>query len=277
MINGSPILINEQNSIFRVAEFLTQKSTFFPSASRLKRTIIRCLPSLSGNFRARKNLANFARLLLADRKKPLVLVIGGSVVGSGAEEFLSNPDIEFVETDVALSERVGLICDGHDLPFASDSFDGVIVQAVLEHVVDPIHCVKEIHRITKMGGLVYAETPFCQQVHGRQYDFTRFTYLGHRRLFRNFVQIDAGACCGPGMALAWSYQYFLLSFARRPLSRLALIIFARFTAFWLKYLDLLMMDEPAALDAASGYYFVGRKSDLTLADRDLLAEYPARP
>ncbi len=40
-----------------------------------------------------------------------------------------------------------LICDAHDIPFADRSFDGVIVQAVLEHVVDPFRCCEEIHRV----------------------------------------------------------------------------------------------------------------------------------
>ncbi len=83
-----------------------------------------------------------------------------------------------------------------------ESFDGVICQAVLEHVLDPYRCVEEIHRVLRPNGLVYAETPFMQQVHGGTHDFTRFTHLGHRRLFRKFAEVDSGVVCGPGMALA---------------------------------------------------------------------------
>ena len=63
---------------------------------------------------------------------------------------------------------------------------------------------------------MYAETPFMQQVCVARFDFTRFTHLGHRRLFRWFDEVRSGPVCGPGMALAWSYQYFLLSFFERP-------------------------------------------------------------
>ena len=55
--------------------------------------------------------------------------------------------------------------------------------------------------VYKDDGLVYADTPFMQQVHMGRYDFTRFTYLGHRRLFRKFEEIDSGAVSGPAMAL----------------------------------------------------------------------------
>ena len=91
-----------------------------------------------------------------------------------------------------------------------------------EHVVDPYRCVDEIHRVLTSNGLIYAETPFIQQVHAGRYDFTRFTQLGHRRLFRRFEEIETGVVCGPGMALAWSWQYFLLSFfTSRPLRSFA--------------------------------------------------------
>jgi ubiquinone/menaquinone biosynthesis C-methylase UbiE len=55
------------------------------------------------------------------------------------------------------------VCDAHHLPFQIESFDGVIVQAVLEHVFDPNRYVEEIHRVLKMDAVVYAETPFIQQ------------------------------------------------------------------------------------------------------------------
>ena len=120
---------------------------------------------------------------------------------------------EFVATDVSMGPLTALVCDSHDLPFEDETFDGVIVQAVSEHVVDPGRCVDEIYRVLKPRGLVYAETLFMQQVHMGRYDFTRFSHSGHRRLFRQFAELSSGPICGPGMALAWSYQYFLLSFA----------------------------------------------------------------
>jgi SAM-dependent methyltransferase len=149
----------------------------------------------------------------------------------------------------------------------------VIVQAVLEHVVDPYRCVREVHRVLKTGGLVYAETPFMQQVHGRQFDFTRFTLLGHRRLFREFEELDSGAACGPGMALAWSFQYFLLSFSTTRSVRVVLRGVSSFATFFLKYFDRFLIDRPGALDAASGFYFLGRRCERSLSDKELITLY----
>jgi SAM-dependent methyltransferase len=181
--------------------------------------------------------------------------------------------IDLIETDVSFGARTQAIVDAHNIPFKDGSLDGVVAQAVLEHVLDPQRCVDEIHRVLKPDGLVYAETPFMQQVHAGPYDFTRFTHLGHRRLFRRFEELDSGAVCGPGMALAWTYQYFLMSFFTSGRMRKLATAFAHVTAFWLKWFDAYLIDKPGCLDAASGVYFLGRKSESVYPDSDLIASY----
>ena len=118
---------------------------------------------------------------------PQVLIVGGGGRGSGTEALYAARDIRLVGTDVYASPDVEIIADGHRLPFADASFQGVWVQAVLEHVVAPERVVAEIARVLVDGGMVYAETPFLQPVHERAYDFTRYTRSGHRWLFRRFA------------------------------------------------------------------------------------------
>ena len=231
------------------------------------------LPSLGTNRQAARNYRRFADLLLSTPARPKVLVLGGARLGAGLEAIIDIASIEFVESDVYLGPRTSLVCDAHWIPFEDASFDGVIAQAVIEHVADPQACAAEIHRVLKPRGLVYADTPFMQQVHAGAYDFTRFTHLGQRRLFRKFDEVSSGPTCGPGMALAWAYQYFLLSFVRGPRARAAAIAFARLTAFWLKWFDRRLLDRPGAFDAASAYYFMGTKSDRVLSDRELITQY----
>lgn len=275
IVHGIPVLIHEASSVFGIDDFVSQRTTFFANLnkSRLKTTMQRLMPKIGRNIKGKANYARLSEVLLGQSKAPRVLVIGGSIVGQGMESFGGNGAIELVETDVAFGPRTMLICDAHDIPFEDHSFDGVIVQAVLEHVVDPYRCAEEIHRVLKDTGIVYAETPFMQQVHGGRYDFTRFTHLGHRRLFRKFEEIDSGAVCGPGMALAWAYQYFLLSFTSSRIARRFIHLFASLTSFYLKYFDYLLINKPGTLDAASGYYFLGRKSKQVLSDKDLIKSY----
>lgn len=274
IVNGIPILINEQQSVFSIDDFVQQRNTtFYSPQNKLERIISRCIPGISRNIKGRENYHTFARLLANQSSTSHVLVVGGSILGAGMEAFAEHPSITFIESDVTFGPRVALICDGHSLPFEDNAFDGVIVQAVLEHVVDPWRCVEEIHRVLKEGGLVYAETPFMQQVHGGRYDFTRFTHLGHRRLFRKFEEVDSGAVCGPAMALAWSCKYFLSSFTTSSFLRKLIGVFVRFAVFFLPYLDYLLIDKPGTLDAASAYYFMGRKSNAVLSDRALIMQY----
>lgn len=270
--NGIPILIDEQQSVFSIDTFLREAPTFFRNDDRLVRMARRFVPELGVNIGTRRNYGELRDRLLARSERPIVLVLGGSILGKGMD-VLTGGEIELVESDVALGPRTILICDAHSIPFADGSFDAVIAQAVLEHVADPFRCVDEIHRVLKPEGLVYAETPFMQQVHGGAYDFLRFTHLGHLRLFRRFSHIRSGAVAGPATALAWSYEYLLLSFARGRHMRNLLKAFARFSAFPLKYLDYLVIDQPGALDAASGCFFLGSRSDQTQSDRELIGMY----
>jgi hypothetical protein len=122
--------------------------------------------------------------------------------------------------------------------------------------------------------MVYAETPFMQQVHGGKYDFHRFTHLGHRRLFRRFSEIKSGLVSGAGSALAWSCKYFITSFATNKKIDKFLSYGSAFLFFWLKYLDYIVSRTRGAYDSACGYYFIGRKEPgYLLSDKELLESY----
>lgn len=275
ILDGVPVLLNDQSSVFSIADSVShwEKSAGTTRKNGLEKAIRRFIPTIDRSVKGSANYSRFSELLLRQSSSPRVLVVGGETLGQGMETLANDTSFDLVESDVSFGPRTMLICDAHDIPFDDGSFDGVIVQAVLEHVVDPSRCVEEIHRVLRENAVVYAETPFMQQVHLGPYDFTRFTHSGHRRLFGRFDEIDSGAVCGPGMALAWSYQYFLQSFTTsKILGRLA-TCFARLTSFYLKYFDGYLIDKPATLDAASGFYFIGRKRDEVLSDRDLIRYY----
>lgn len=206
-------MIAESSSVLSAKDFVRRKDTPVTLRSRVREVAARSLPTISRNLKAATDFRRFSTLLTEGTSKPKALVVGGRIVGEGLDTILSDPRITFVETDVSFSPRTVLICDAHSLPFVDGAFDGVIAQAVLEHVLDPRRCVAEIHRVLGPRGVVYGEIPFMQQVHAGRFDFTRFTHLGVRRLFGVFEEIESGAVCGPGMALAWSYTCLLTSFA----------------------------------------------------------------
>jgi len=271
VVNGIPVLINEENSLFSIEDFSKNVNTTFDlKEAAIRKIIKKYMPKITHNLKAKENYRQLIKTLPANSK---ILVIGGSIKGLGTEEIYAHKSFEIIGADVTYGPCTNIICDAHDIPFQNESFDCIIVQAVLEHVLDPQRCVSEIHRVLKSGGIVYAETPFMQQVHMRQYDYTRYTHLGHRRLFRNFDEIKSGPCGGPGMSLAWSYTWFLRSFATSAPMVYALIFFGYITSFFLKYFDYYLIDKPGSYDAASFFFFLGRKADHLLPDRELINQF----
>jgi len=203
----------------------------------------------------KSNCQDFMQRLLDHSDSPKVLIIGGAEKGEGVEALYRHEKIEVDTTDIYASEYVDLIADAHYLPISDSSYDGVWIQAVLEHVVDPDRVCSEIYRILKTNGIVYSETPFMQQVHEGAYDFTRYTVTGHRYLFRNFSLISLGGLRGSEVVLAWSLKYFVWSLTRsKKIGQVVGVVFALI----LKPFSLIASKE-SLFDAASGVYFMGEK------------------
>jgi SAM-dependent methyltransferase len=182
--------------------------------------------------------------------------------------------VETVDTDVVIGPRTRVLADAHDLPFADGSFHAVVVQAVLGNVADPGRAVAEMHRVLMSDGFVYAETNFLQGVCMGPYDFTRYTHVGQRRLFRDFDELCSGVQCGPGMMLSWAVVWFLMALGGRSgAARLAVRAIAPYLVFWLKYLDRYLVDKPGAFDAASATFFLGRRRTSPVPDREILMSY----
>ena len=215
--------------------------------------------------------ANITRLLSVIRPAggvANVLVIGGGTVGQGMGAIYDDPSISLFSFDIYSGPNINFIADAHNIPIISGFFDAVIIQAVLEHVLRPEQVVSEIGRVLKPGGYVYAETPFLQHVHEGAYDFTRYTDSGHRYLFRQYELISSGVNGGAGSQLVWSIDYFFRGlFRSRNVGKFFKLMF-----FWLKYFDRLIPSK-YSVDAACGCYFLGRKTDNAISDRQIIEYY----
>lgn len=55
--------------------------------------------------------------------------------------------------------RLLLCADGYDLPFANESFEAVLLVAVLEHTSEPWRLLAEAQRVLKPGGRVVIVVP----------------------------------------------------------------------------------------------------------------------
>jgi SAM-dependent methyltransferase len=277
--DGVAVLVDEEKSLFvdvRPPQAPLRSARLRARAKNVARWILYSPPTGSRNVTAKENYREMIALVhrrAAEQGRPVrLLVVGGAVMGAGAEEILTDPKLQLVETDVYFGPRVGIIADGHDLPFADGSFDAVICQAVLEHVIDPWRVAQEIWRVLTPNGYLYSDIPFMQQVHGGAFDFTRFSLLGHRRLWRYFDEIHSGASGGPGVALIWSIQYFMRSLMPERLTPIACRL-TTLAFFWLKYFDDRLVHRPVGEDAASGTFFLGRRRETAINDRTIVRGY----
>jgi SAM-dependent methyltransferase len=91
----------------------------------------------------------------------------GCGTGWLAEHFSDYTGIDGSPEAVAAAQAKGRsIVQGdvdEPLPFEDSSFDGVVLKDLLEHVADPVALVRDVHRVLRPAGLVFASSPDAQR------------------------------------------------------------------------------------------------------------------
>jgi len=262
------VLIDFGQSVFTEADLLGGEAasiirrTHGAAFTAMKRLVSR------RNRVAERSVQRLQDLLVRQTSAPVVLVVGGGAIGNGLDSLYRSSSAQIIGFDIYASEIVQFVADAHMIPLCDATVDAVVVQAVLQHVLDPVQVVSEIHRVLKSHGIVYAETAFMQQVCEGPYDFVRFTESGHRYLFRAFDEIESGAVAGPGTQMLWSIDYLARSLLRsRAAGRLA-----RAACCWLPLLDRIA-PRPYSIDDASCVYFLGRWRTTSMSPHEIIAHY----
>ena len=128
--------------------------------------------------------------------------------GAGLRNTYYGNVVNFEIVDYLTTDVLGV---GEKLPFKSGVFDAVFSLSVLEHVTDPFACAREIARVLKPGGTLYAAVPFLQPFHGYPNHYYNMTSSGLKNLFAGSLQIIE---CGvpPAGWPIWSLSWFLNSY-----------------------------------------------------------------
>lgn len=266
-IEGKPVLIDFSKSLCEESFFKKRggESTVVRTQSRINLFIRNII-----NGRNRTTVRNVESIIqqISQFSNPRILIVGGGEIGSGMDALYKKFSTNIISFDIYNTANIDFIADAHDIPLHEEYFDLVIIQAVLEHVLMPEKVVSEIYRVLKPEGLVYAETPFMQQVHEGPYDFTRFTESGHRFLFKKFELILSGYTAGAGSALLWSLDFFFSGlFKSRKVGKVIRVLF-----FWLRKFDNLIPSN-FNLDAASGNFFLGKKTQISFLNKHIVSHY----
>ena len=112
-----------------------------------------------------------------------------------------------IQIDIFRYPAVDVASSADCLPFADNTFDAVISQAVFEHLQYPELAMQEIRRVLKPGGLVKIDTAFLQPEHGYPYHFFNVTETGLLHWLRDFDVQWSGI--EPHQHPKWALSWFL--------------------------------------------------------------------
>jgi len=159
--------------------------------SRIERAVRRTAHTVSQtplhpqwfSFRAKR----LAAASVAAAVRGRVLDVG---CADGELRRLLDPSCEYIGYDYPVTAtqlyetRPAVFGDAQALPFATGSFDAVVILDVLEHLRDPLACLTEAKRVVREGGNVLVHVPFLYPLHDEPFDFWRLTAHGLREIFR---------------------------------------------------------------------------------------------
>jgi SAM-dependent methyltransferase len=120
---------------------------------------------------------------------------------------------------------IDLYGTAYDLPVRDASFESALCTAVLEHVEDPQHALRECFRILVPGGHAVYTVPFIWHLHEEPRDFFRFSKYGPHHLFEKagFEIVELKALSGFWVTFGQLLVYNLYRANRGPLRWLRIV------------------------------------------------------
>lgn len=132
--------------------------------------------------------------------------VGGHLLDLGSGDRRLTAGV--VNVDVVAAPSVDVVADGGRLPFPDAVFDGVVLQSVIEHVLEPEALLAESRRVMRPGARIWIEAPFLYPVHDSA-DYYRWTLAGLRHVVsKHFEVIDSGTVMGPSAALSLGWRAY---------------------------------------------------------------------
>jgi len=230
LLNGTvPILLVDEeamrdyagDSARMTAEYAQEKPALRRSLllRLLRRLVYRGGEPQVSDYRTQASVDAADRVLTGTPADAICLSVGGGP-GLGA----------FTNLNIGPFPNVDVVADAHALPYADGSVHAIYCEAVIEHLYDPQQAVKEMHRVLKPGGMVFAGTPF----------------------------IESGTCVGPVHAMVLSIAVFLAQYCTSGLGRFVSRLW-NFSSQYLYPLDRRINTRPNAHMLAATTFVLAKK------------------
>lgn len=107
----------------------------------------------------------------------LVLDLGGHRFAKRGQFNIESLDVRVIYVNLVSTRQPHVVADASNLPFRDHSFDAVICSELLEHVSSPSLVLKEVFRVLKKGGVLFATVPFVFPFHPDPVDYFRYTNM----------------------------------------------------------------------------------------------------
>ena len=177
---------------------------------------------------------------LEDELRPVAHYLTGHILNAGCgtrdirPALLPDSVSELTRYDLESQDPDVIVGPLETLPFHDRSFDSVLCNAVLEHVLDAEASMRELARVVKPGGHVVVAVPFLQPFHPRPTDFRRYTAAGLADLGRRAGLEVRGVL--PVHSIAQTIGWIIWEYAQEKGGRLrrgaAWLLAYLLTRFW---------------------------------------------
>ena len=194
--------------------------------------------------------------------RPVLNVGSGARLNESMRRLGSDVLSRTIHVDVSPRfDLVDLVADAdRSWPIRSGSVDAVIASAMLHHLREPHTFSEQVHRVLAPGGWLFVTAPMLQP-QMEDFDCTRWTLEGLRRLFAGLEVVELGPTAGPATVFGRVLMEFLAVVTSLPDHRLwgpARSLWG--WLFWpIKHLDLLLLRHPRSHVLASAVYMLARK------------------
>lgn len=253
IINGVPVLLADSERVTRDLEAQggSMVTEYVKPSRSLLRTVWDRTVNRIGDMRSPESESAFQSLFTGLPEGALCISVGGGP---------TRVHPALVNINIGPFPNVDVVADAYELPYADGVVDAVHCEAVLEHLEFPETAVREIYRVLRPGGKVFAATPFLQAFHGYPDHFQNFSLTGHVRLFERagFSTLSSGTCVGPGFAMRDLFGVYLRGNLPGTAGKAAMALWS-LASIPLLYLDRILNRRPRSADLASTTFLLAAK------------------